>query len=66
MPRPRHRHQQKTLQCDDLAFRNYPGVEDHGATELEMQSRLDKGHLVAFDTYQDLADFSIQEFTASV
>ena len=40
------------LHCDQYAFRYYYGVEDHEATEKEMQTHLDKGHLSAFDTYE--------------
>lgn len=42
---------------NELHFRNYPGVEDHDTTAREMQSRQDKGHVVAFDSYEELADY---------
>ena len=45
------------LHFDQHAFRNYYGVEDHEATEKEMQTRLDEGHLSAFDTYEELWEY---------
>ena len=45
------------MHCDEQSFRNYPGVEDQVITETELQGHLDKGHLAAFDTHQQLQDY---------
>ena len=46
-----------TLRCDADEFRNYHGVEEHPVTEQEMQTHIDDGHLVEFDTYEELSAF---------
>ena len=42
------------LYCDEHAFKNYQEVEDHEATLKEMTTHLDKGHLSAFNSYNEL------------
>ena len=38
-------------------FRNYPGVEDQAITGDEMKKHIDKDHLVAFDTREQLTGY---------
>ena len=45
----------ESLYCDEISFKNYPGVEEQDVTEQEMQAHFDKGHLMAFGTYEELA-----------
>ena len=39
---------------DSQHFRNYPGVEEQEITAQELQQHLDKGHIAAFDTEEEL------------
>ena len=34
-----------------------PGVEDQDVTDKELESHLKKGHLAAFDSYSELAEY---------
>ena len=45
------------LHCDVQQFKNYPGVEDSEITETELQGHLDKQHLAAFGSPEELEDF---------
>ena len=45
------------LHCDLQSFRNYQGVEESAVTETEIQGHLDKGHLAAFPTVDELRTF---------
>ena len=49
--------QPQDLHCDEQQFRNYPGVEDQNITDAELTAHLEKGHMVAFDTYAELSEF---------
>ena len=49
--------QPQDLHCDEQQFRNYPGVEEQDITDAELAAHLKKGHIVAFDTYAELAQF---------
>ena len=53
--------QPEDLRCDKQQFRNYPGVEEQAITDAELSSHLEKGHIVAFDTYAELAQFADAE-----
>ena len=44
------------LHCDVDSFHNYAGVEDQDITEKELLGHLGKKHLIAFDTYKELAE----------
>jgi len=45
------------LHCDEHAFKNYQGVEEHEATLKEMTTHLDKGHRSAFNSYNELWEY---------
>jgi len=47
----------ESLQCDIQNFRNYKGVEESDITETELQGRLDKKHLAAFGSPEELREF---------
>ena len=49
--------QPQDLHCDQQQFKNYPGVEEQDITDAELAAHLAKGHLRAFDTHAELADF---------
>ena len=49
--------QPQDLHCDEQQFQNYPAVEEQAITDTELTSHLDKGHIVAFDTYAELWKF---------
>ena len=46
------------LHCDHTTFRNYAGVEAHDITEDEMTNHIEKGHVAAFDSYEELAEYT--------
>ena len=46
--------QPENLECNSRQFKNYPGVEENQITDAELASHLEKGHLKAFDTYEEL------------
>ena len=43
--------------CNAATFKNYPGVENQAVTGEEMEKHIDKEHLVAFDSFQQLTGF---------
>ena len=45
------------LHFNPHTFRNYAGVEEHEATEKELQLHVDANHLAEFDTYDELSQF---------
>jgi len=45
------------LHSNPHTFRNYAGVEEHEATEKELQLHVDAKHLAEFDTYDELSQF---------
>ena len=45
------------INCNMATFRNYPGVEDQTITGEEMEKHIDKEHLVAFDTREQLTGY---------
>ena len=49
--------QPQDLHCDEQQFQNYPGVEEQAITDAELTSHLEKGHIMAFDTYAELCEF---------
>ena len=49
--------QPQDLHSDEKQFRNYPGVEEQEITDAELAAHLEKEHIVAFDTYAELAEF---------
>ena len=49
--------QPSDLYSDERSFQNYPGVEDAEVTATELQAHLDKGHIVGFESYDELAEF---------
>ena len=53
--------QPQDLHCDEQQFQNYPAVEEQAITDTELTSHLDKGHIVAFDTYAELQEFLEEE-----
>ena len=57
--------QPQDIHCDEQQFLNYPGVEEQDITDAEFSSHLEKGHLVAFDTYAELAQFVESQETSS-
>ena len=46
--------QPENLECNSRQFKNYPGVEENQITDAELASHLEKGHLAAFDTYEEM------------
>ena len=53
---PHHRHTVRTpLHADWQRFQNYPGVESQERTETELQGHLDKRHLAALGTHEELS-----------
>ena len=49
--------QPEDLHCDEQTFQNYAGVEEQEITDAELTAHLAKGHIMAFNTYQELCDF---------
>ena len=49
--------QPEDFHCDEHKFQNYAGVEEQETTDAELTAHLAKGHIMAFDTYQELCDF---------
>ena len=49
--------QPQDIHCDEQQFRNYPGVEENAITDAELSAHLEKGHIAAFDSYAELAQF---------
>ena len=47
----------EALYTDYSSFENYSGVDGDGTAEAEVQAHLDKGHLRAFDTLEELREF---------
>jgi len=47
----------ESLQCDLQNFHNYKGVEESEITEEEIQGHLDKQHLAAFSSPEELRQF---------
>lgn len=45
------------LHCDMQTFQNYPGVEEQAITDAELTAHLGKGHIIAFDTKAELAEY---------
>ena len=45
------------LQCNSRQFKNYPGVEEDQITDSELAAHLEKGHLAAFDTYDEMRHY---------
>ena len=45
------------LHCDFGTFQNYPNVEASEITEAELSSHWEKGHIIGFDSYEDLSEF---------
>ena len=46
-----------SLHCDGANFKNYAGVEESEVTEKEIRAHLEKGHIISFDTLEDLGHF---------
>ena len=45
------------LRCDEQQFCNYSGLEEQAITDIELSTHLEKGHLAAFDTFEELQEF---------
>ena len=43
--------------CNAATFKNYPGVENQAIACDEMKKHIDKEHLVAFNTFEQLTGF---------
>ena len=42
--------------CDQQQFKNYLGVDEQAISDSELQAHLEKGHVVVFDTFEELSD----------
>ena len=46
--------QPENLECNSRQFKNYPGVEENAITDEELAAHLEKGHIAAFDSYEQM------------
>ena len=45
------------INCVEQTFQNYTNVENQDVTEAELQAHVTQGHVVAFDTFEELSEY---------
>ena len=45
------------LRNDADTFQNYPNVEASNVTEEELSAHWEKGHIIGFESYEELSEF---------